>query len=321
MTQNWKTIIPRLEQLIDRAETLLAQAAWPQNGSAQFDGHIAFRWLRQRLVPVKHPDLIDLADFIGVDRQIEALDRNTRQFLYGLPANHALLWGDRGTGKSSLVKGMLRRYASKGLRLIEVNKDGLLHLQEITELLWERPERFILFCDDLSFSEQEPGYRELKAMLEGGIAARPDNLLIYATSNRRHLMPRQVKENQYPQSDEDELYPREATEEKVSLSDRFGLRLAFYRISKATYLQIVSHYAQRCGLPISTVELHRMALEWEASSSGRSGRVAHQFIDDLAGQLGLERVDEFGKTPAYQSVKDDQKPKASPIKTNESARN
>ena len=289
MAQDWKTIIPRIEQLLDKAEGLLtASTAAIENPSEPLDGHIAFRWRRERLIPVKHPDLIDLADLIGVDRQIEELDRNTRQFLRGLPANHALLWGDRGTGKSSLIKGILHRYAPEGLRLVEVSKEGLLHLQEIADLLWERAERYLLFCDDLSFSEGEAEYRELKAMLEGGIAARPENVLIYATSNRRHLMPRQVGENQYPHTDEDELYPRETTEEKVSLSDRFGLRLAFYRFSQSTYLQIVSHYAQKRGLALSTEELHWRALEWEASSSGRSGRVARQFVDDLAGQLGLK---------------------------------
>ena len=175
MAQDWKAIIPRVEQLLDKVEGLLtASTAAIENPVEPLDGHIAFRWRSQRLIPVKHPDLMgDLADLIGVDRQIKELDRNTRQFLRGLPANHALLWGDRGTGKSSLIKGILHRYASEGLRLIEVNKEGLLHLQEIADLLWERPERYLLFCDDLSFSEGEAEYRELKAMLEGGIAARP----------------------------------------------------------------------------------------------------------------------------------------------------
>ncbi len=283
-------------QLLEKADSLLTRWQMPavQSLSEVFDDYIAFRWRQQngtgQIIPVKHPHLVDTTDLIGIDTQCKALDRNTQQFLRGLPANHALLWGDRGTGKSSLVKAMLTRYADDGLRLIGISKEGFVHLQEITELLWERPERYLLFCDDLAFSENEPEYRELKAMLEGGISECPDNILIYATSNRRHLMPRQVSENQYPQNEEDELYPREATEEKVSLSDRFGLRLAFYRISQNTYLQIVSHYAKKRGISISTEELHRAALEWEASSSGRSGRVAFQFIKDLAGQLALTDI-------------------------------
>lgn len=283
-------------QLLEKADSLLTRLqAYPiQPPSEVFDDNIAFRWRQQngtgRIVAVKHPHLVDSTDLIGIDTQCKALDKNTRQFLRGFPANHALLWGDRGTGKSSLIKAMLNRYAEDGLRLIGIGKDGLVHLQEIMELLWERPERYLLFCDDLAFSENEPEYRELKAMLEGGISECPDNIIIYATSNRRHLMPRQVSENQYPQNEEDELYPREATEEKVSLSDRFGLRLAFYRISQQTYLQIVSHYAKIHGLKVPTNELHRAALKWEASSSGRSGRVAQQFIADLAGQLALSNT-------------------------------
>ena len=289
-----ESILPLFRQLLEKADSLLnrldARAGYT-HGECLND-HIAFQWRAQNgtgyLVPVKHPHLVDGTDLIGVHTQCTALDRNTRQFLQGLPANHVLLWGDRGTGKSSLVKAMLERYADRGLRLVGIAKEGLVHLQEVAEVLWERPERYILFCDDLAFNEDEPEYRELKAMLEGGISACPDNVLIYATSNRRHLMPRQVRENRYPQNDEDELYPREATEEKVSLSDRFGLRLAFQRISQDTYLQIVSHYALKRGLSVPTETLHRAALEWEASSSGRSGRVAYQFVADLAGKLALE---------------------------------
>ena len=289
-----ESILPLFRQLLEKADSLLnrldARAGYTQGEC--LDDYIAFQWRAQNgtgyLVPVKHPHLVDGTDLIGINSQCAALDRNTRQFLQGLPANHVLLWGDRGTGKSSLVKAMLERYADRGLRLVGVRKEGLVHLQEVAEVLWERPERYILFCDDLAFNEDEPEYRELKAMLEGGISACPDNVLIYATSNRRHLMPRQVRENRYPQSDEDALYPREATEEKVSLSDRFGLRLAFQRISQDTYLQIVSHYALKRGLSVPTETLHRAALEWEASSSGRSGRVAYQFVSDLAGKLALE---------------------------------
>ena len=292
--QEIESILPLFTELLEKADNLLNRLdPHIANAPSEYlDNYIAFQWRAQNgtghLVPVKHPHLVNSTDLIGIHSQYAALDRNTRQFLQGLPANHVLLWGDRGTGKSSLVKAMLERYAPKGLRLIGIGKDGLVHLQEVAEVLWERSEHYILFCDDLAFNEDEPEYRELKAMLEGGISACPDNVIIYATSNRRHLMPRQVGENQYPQNDEDELYPREATEEKVSLSDRFGLRLAFYRISQDTYLQIVSHYAQKRGLSVPTETLHRAALEWAASSSGRSGRVAYQFIADLAGQLALE---------------------------------
>ena len=292
--QEIESILPLFTELLEKADSLLNRldGHTSQVSSECLNNYIAFQWRTQNgtgyLVPVRHPHLVDSTDLIGINSQWTALDRNTRQFLQGLPANHVLLWGDRGTGKSSLVKAMLERYADKGLRLVGIGKEGLVYLQEIAEMLWERPERYILFCDDLAFNEDEPEYRELKAMLEGGISACPDNVLIYATSNRRHLMPRQVGENQYPQNDEDELYPREATEEKVSLSDRFGLRLAFYRISQDTYLQIVSHYAQKRGLSIPTETLRRAALEWAASSSGRSGRVAYQFVADLAGQLALE---------------------------------
>ena len=281
-------------QLLEKIDALLSRLdANTTNASNDcLDNYIAFKWQTQNgkehLVPVKHPHLVDISDLIGINSQYTVLDQNTRQFLQGAPANHVLLWGDRGTGKSSLVKAMLRQYSEQGLRLIAIGKEGLVHLQEIAEILWDRPERFLLFCDDLAFSEQEPEYRELKAVLEGGISECPDNILIYATSNRRHLMPRQVGENQYPLNEEDELYPREATEEKVSLSDRFGLRIAFYRISQNTYLKIVTHYAQQFGIDIQTNELHRAALEWEAASSGRSGRVAYQFITNLAGQLALK---------------------------------
>ena len=294
MTDEWKVVIARLIGLIDKAEKFFLQndaTDLEEETNSLLDQYSAFRWQVRfgmpKLVPVRHPDLTNISDLIGINQEINTLDRNTRQFLCGLPANHVLLWGDRGTGKSSLVKAIFNRYEGQGLRLIEVNKDGLIYLQELTELIWNRQESYVLFCDDLSFDDQEAEYRELKAMLEGSISAKPDNVLIYATSNRRHLMPRQIVENKFPATDQDELYPRETTEEKVSLSDRFGLRIAFQRISKKTYLDIVSHYAQQRVLPISDDELEQEAIEWEASSSGRSGRVARQLIDDLEGRLKL----------------------------------
>jgi len=294
MTDEWKVVISRLTHLIDKAEKFFLQndaTDLEEETNSLLDQYSAFRWQVRfgmpKLVPVRHPDLTNISDLIGINQEINTLDRNTRQFLCGLPANHVLLWGDRGTGKSSLVKAIFNRYEGQGLRLIEVNKDGLIYLQELTELIWNRQESYVLFCDDLSFDDQEAEYRELKAVLEGSISAKPDNVLIYATSNRRHLMPRQIVENKFPATDQDELYPRETTEEKVSLSDRFGLRIAFQRISKKTYLDIVLHYAQQRVLPISDDELEREAIEWEASSSGRSGRVARQLIDDLEGRLKL----------------------------------
>ena len=294
MTDEWKVVIARLTRLIDKAEKFFLQndaTDLEEETNSLLDQYSAFRWQVRfgmpKLVPVRHPDLTNISDLIGINQEINTLDRNTRQFLCGLPANHVLLWGDRGTGKSSLVKAIFNRYEGQGLRLIEVNKDGLIYLQELTELIWNRRESYVLFCDDLSFDNEEAEYRELKAMLEGSISAKPDNVLIYATSNRRHLMPRQIVENKFPATDQDELYPRETTEEKVSLSDRFGLRIAFQRISKKTYLDIVSHYAQQRVLPISDDELEQEAIEWEASSSGRSGRVARQLIDDLEGRLKL----------------------------------
>ena len=294
MTDEWKVVIARLTRLIDKAEKFFLQndaTDLEEETNSLLDQYSAFRWQVRfgmpKLVPVRHPDLTNISDLIGINQEIDTLDRNTRQFLCGLPANHVLLWGDRGTGKSSLVKAIFNRYEGQGLRLVEVNKDGLIHLQELTELIWNRRESYVLFCDDLSFDNEEAEYRELKAMLEGSISAKPDNVLIYATSNRRHLMPRQIVENKFPATDQDELYPRETTEEKVSLSDRFGLRIAFQRISKKTYLDIVSHYAQQRVLPIADDELEQEAIEWEASSSGRSGRVARQLIDDLEGRLKL----------------------------------
>ena len=209
-TNKQEELFIKLLEKVDILLTHLDENTTNASGEC-LDNYIAFKWQTQNgnghLVPVKYPHLVDSADLIGINTQYKVLDQNTRQFLQGAPANHALLWGDRGTGKSSLVKAMLKQYAAQGLRLIAIGKEGLVHLQEIAELLWDRPERFLLFCDDLAFNDHETEYRELKAILEGGISECPKNIRIYATSNRRHLMPRQVGENQYPQNEEDELYP------------------------------------------------------------------------------------------------------------------
>ncbi|MBI4530381.1 MAG: ATP-binding protein [Candidatus Latescibacteria bacterium] len=288
--KTWGILLPRLERLIDRVEELLANA---MNGrihqeNGLFEQAIAFRWVGAHLDPIRHPEHIDLDDLIGLDRQIAFLVQNTQQFLAGLPANNVLLWGERGTGKSSTVKGLLTRFAKDGLRVVEMRRDGLLNLPRVVDLLWDRPERFILFCDDLSFEENDHSYKELKAMLEGGLTARPENVLIYATSNRRHLIPERFSD-QTPRIDESgEIRPEETVEEKTSLSDRFGIRLGFYRIDQETYLSIVRHLVIQRGLSISPDDLRRKALEWAAASSGRSGRVARQFVDDLTGKLGLQ---------------------------------
>ncbi|MBI4552196.1 MAG: ATP-binding protein [Candidatus Latescibacteria bacterium] len=286
--------LSRLERLLDKLERVLDRTlAGRTDGADVFASWVAFRWVRRDgrgwLEAIVHPDLARLDDLIGLDRELAILIRNTEQFVRGLPANNVLIWGERGTGKSSTVKGLLTRFASEGLRMIEVHKHDLTDLPLIVEPLWERPERFILFCDDLSFDEGESLYKELKAMLEGGLAARPGNVLIYATSNRRHLMPERFRDNRPVFSDEDgEIHPQEGAEEKVSLSDRFGLSIGFYGIDQDTYLRIVTHWAAQRGLRVAPDTLRREALQWAQRASGRSGRVARQFIDDLAGRLGLE---------------------------------
>lgn len=255
-----------------------------------FDSSIAFRWHKAgesgSLRPITHPDLPDLNDLVGLDREIEMLMQNTRQFVKGAPANNVLIWGERGTGKSSTVKGFLSRFATEGLRMIEIKKHDLEDLPVIVDLLWERPERFILFCDDLSFDTDESIYRELKAILEGGLTARPDNVLIYATSNRRHLMPEHHVDNTPRFSpDDDQIHPQETVEEKVSLSDRFGLSIGFYRIDQETYFRIVEHLVDQRKLDVDPVMVKREALAWLQHASGRSGRVARQFVDDLTGRV------------------------------------
>jgi len=292
--RSFQDFLPRLDRLLDRLDHLLDRYSGAVgNGDRIFEEATAFRWVRRDghgwLEPVRHPDLVDLNDLVGLDRELGILTRNTEQFVQGLPANNVLIWGERGTGKSSAVKGFLARFAKEGLRMIEVRKNDLRDLPIIVEGVWDRPERFILFCDDLSFDDGESDYRELKALLEGSLSARPDNVLVYATSNRRHLMPDRFRDNTSRYSpDDDEIHPQEGVEEKISLSDRFGLSLGFYRIDQDTFFHIVDHWVAKRRLPVDPCIVRAEALRWLQRASGRSGRVARQFVDDLAGRIGLE---------------------------------
>ena len=282
-------LLERLEGLVERGERLLSRFDPPGAPAEElFSRHIAFRWEREGrggvFRVIEHPDLIDHRDLLGIGRTLETLNRNTLQFVKGYPANNVLLWGERGNGKSSAIRGLLKTFAKEGLRLIEVRKEDLWQLHAITALLRGRPFRFILFCDDLSFDESEISYRELKAILDGGLEVRPRNVLIYATSNRRHLLPEHFPEN----SPTGEIHPQEAVSEKISLSDRFGLRLGFYPMDREVYLEIIRHLAERRGLRIDRDELVIQAERWGLRQGGRSGRAARQFIDDLSGRLALE---------------------------------
>jgi predicted AAA+ superfamily ATPase len=280
-------LLSRAEKLIARLEALLPPAQVEPDWSAQ-----AWRWRRQQgrgvLQAIRQPHAIALHDIQDVDAQKAQIVRNTRQFLQGLPANNVLLTGARGTGKSSLVKALLTEYAEAGLRLIEIDKTDLADLMEITDLLQGRPERFILFCDDLSFDAEDSGYKALKVALDGSVAAAADNMLIYATSNRRHLMPEFMSENLETRYVGDEIRPGETTEEKVSLSERFGLWLSFYPFDQEAYLDIVRHWLKHFGMTRLTPQARQAALQFALGRGSRSGRVAWQFARDWAGQQGLK---------------------------------
>jgi predicted AAA+ superfamily ATPase len=283
----------RLTALLIRTEALLAQIAdsLPQPLAApDWDAAIAFRYRKRgahaRLEPVRHAATIRLADLKEVDGQKERLLRNTAQFVAGSSANNVLLTGARGTGKSSLIKACLNEYAPRGLRLIEVDKTDLVDLQDIVDLVAERPERFIIFCDDLSFEDGDAGYKALKSVLDGSIAQASENLLIYATSNRRHLLPEYMQENlSYTHQPDGEVHPGEVVEEKISLSERFGLWISFYPFSQSEYLAIVDQWLRHYGVPESLISASRQpALIWALERGSRSGRVAYQFARDLAGR-------------------------------------
>jgi predicted AAA+ superfamily ATPase len=282
----WTAVLTRVEGLLDRAGQLLEGLApsLPPDPSA-FETHWAFRWERHgaigKLAPIAHPHLVDLDDLVGIDDAKEILLRNTAQFVSGSAANDVLLWGERGNGKSSCVKGLLKRFAPGGLRLVEVRRWDMLSLPALAAMLRGVPFRFVVFCDDLSFGEREDDYRVLKTLLDGGLEERPGNVLIYATSNRRHLMPEPMSDN----TGDGEIHPEEAVSEKLGLADRFGVRLGFPRFDQERYLAVVDNLAARLGLPVDRERLHEEALRWAMDAGHRSGRVARQFIDDLAGRL------------------------------------
>ncbi|MFZ4877262.1 ATP-binding protein [Janthinobacterium sp. Mn2066] len=283
-----------LDQFLLRAEALLArvEAILPLAAPAPDWSSFAFRWRRRQgavshLQAVAHVSSIALDDLHNIGTQKAQIEQNTRQFVAGRPANNVLLTGARGTGKSSLIKACLNQFASQGLRLIEVDKADLADLPDIVELVAARPERFIIFCDDLSFEEGEGGYKALKVALDGSIAAQSDNVLIYATSNRRHLMPERMSDNSsYKTDDDGDLHPGETVEEKISLSERFGLWLSFYPFKQDDYLDIVAHWLSSFGCTSEQItEARGDALRWALQRGSRSGRVAWQFARDYAGKL------------------------------------
>ena len=283
--------LSRAEALLARVEALLPSAA----GIPDWDSAVAFRWLKRqgrgRLQAVLRPHQIRLEDLCGIDEQKARIEQNTRQFLAGKTANNVLLTGARGTGKSSLVKGILNQYATRGLRLIEVDKHDLTDLPEIVDLITGRRERYIIFCDDLSFEASEAGYKALKSVLDGSITGMPENLLLYATSNRRHLMPEYMDENLEARHVDGEIHPGETMEEKISLSERFGLWLSFYSFDQDHYLAICRHWLQEFGLSAKQAEAARgEALQWTLLRGSRSGRVAWQFARDYAGKISRKKL-------------------------------
>lgn len=283
-------LIQRAEALLGRVEALLP----PALAAPDWKASTAFRWRKRGgrgyLEPVARPHRIRLQDLRNIDEQKKRIERNTRQFVEGHSANNVLLTGARGTGKSSLVKALLNRYAGKGLRLLEVDKNDLIDLPDIVELIDGRKERFIIFCDDLSFEASEPGYKALKSILDGSVASTPDNVLLYATSNRRHLMPEYMQENLETKHVDGEIHPGETIEEKISLSERFGLWLSFYPFDQDAYLAIASHWLREYGVPDAAIAAAREeALQWALMRGSRSGRIAWQFARDYAGQHGTRK--------------------------------
>ena len=287
MNQNFEHLLLRAEQLITRIEAVLPQPL----SAPDWNEAIAWRYRKRSsghgaLEPVRHLAPLQLSDLQEIDGQKEKIQRNTEQFVRGATANNVLLTGARGTGKSSLIKACLNAYAAQGLRLIEVDKADLVDLPDIMDTVAGRPEKFIVFCDDLSFDEGESGYKALKSILDGSIAAATPNVLIYATSNRRHLLPEYMKDNlSYQHADNGEVHPGEAIEEKISLSERFGLWVSFYPFSQDEYLAIVAQWLSSLGVDAQAIAGARaQALVWALERGSRSGRVAYQFARDFAGR-------------------------------------
>jgi hypothetical protein len=279
-------VTKELEKILEKLEQVLP----PPPPAPDWKASVAFRWRSSShrgspgwLQPVRQVHRIRLTDLRGIDKQIERVEQNTRQFLDGKPANNVLLTGARGTGKSSIVKGLLNKYAKQGLRLIEVEKNDLIDLPALVDQVAARPERFLLFCDDLSFHGAEEGYIALKVALDGSISTTSENLLIYATSNRRHLMPEYMAENLETKYVGDEIHPGETVEEKISLSERFGLWVTFYPFDQDEYLDIVAHWLKHFGASIHE-KSQEEALQWALQRGSRSGRVAYQFARDWAGR-------------------------------------
>ncbi|HMT17049.1 MAG TPA: ATP-binding protein [Ottowia sp.] len=287
MTDPLARLIERAEQLITRIESVLPRPL----SAPDWSQAVAWRYRKRAsghgaLEPVRHVGAIALAELKEIDAQKDKIERNTRQFVDGRPANNVLLTGARGTGKSSLIKACLNAYAPRGLRLIEVDKQDLTDLPDIVEVVAGRPEKFIVYCDDLSFEEGEPGYKALKSILDGSVAASTPNVLVYATSNRRHLLPEYMKDNlSYTHTDDGELHPGEVVEEKISLSERFGLWVSFYPFSQDEYLAIVAQWLGALGAsPAQIASARPEALVWALERGSRSGRVAYQFARDFVGR-------------------------------------
>lgn len=285
---DWEYVVERLDRILDLGEEYLTRLLVEYQLDPEiFQKYIAFRWVQHQdngyLAETAHPDLPDHEELFGIDPILEKLQRNTEQFVHSYPANNVLLWGERGCGKSSAIKGLLKLYFQAGLRLIEVQKEDLFQLPQITSQLRDQPYRFILFCKDLSLDEGEPDCRELNSLLNGGIEEPAGNILLYATSNGHHRLPKRLSDN----TDGRKTEPGDSFPGKLPLADHFGICLEFQPMSQAVYLEIVGYTARQRRLIITDEELHNAALNWAKERGNRSGRVARQFMDDLSGRMAM----------------------------------